>query len=151
MTVVLKDVSLLELMSHMPTCRKCNQTYHQSHFISGNGPRYLICGRCAVEDGLVSPEEAPQYYSDELARARLVLYSKRYRPLAFTSAGWILFLTMGRYRALVWSFLRYTAGGHSSCSVVHLLGSARFKAELAKLTPESNTGTIQISNIALEV
>ena len=69
MTVVLKDVSLLELMSHMPTCRKCNQTYHQSHFISGNGPRYLICGRCAVEDGLVSPEEAPQYYSDELARA----------------------------------------------------------------------------------
>ena len=55
MTVVLKDVSLLEIMSHMPTCRKCNQTYHQSHFISGNGPRYLICGRCAVEDGLVSP------------------------------------------------------------------------------------------------
>ena len=136
MTVVLKDVSLLEIMSHMPTCRKCNQTYHQSHFISGNGPRYLICGRCAVEDGLVSPEEAPQYYSDELARARLVLYSKRYRPLAFTSAGWILFLTMGRGIEL-WSgvFFGTLLVATLVAPVVHLLGSARFKAELAKLTP----------------
>ena len=136
MTVVLKDIGLLELMSHMPTCRKCNQTYHQSHFISGNGPRYLICGRCAVEDGLVSPEEAPQYYSDELARARLVLYSKRYRPLAFTSAGWILFLTMGRGIEL-WSGVFFGALLVATlvAPVVHLLGSARFKAELAKLTP----------------
>ena len=73
---MLKDIDPLELTRYMPTCRKCNQTYHQSHFISGNGPRYLICGRCAVEMGLVSPDEAPEYYSDELARARLVLYSK---------------------------------------------------------------------------
>ena len=136
MTVVLKDVGPLVLTNYMPTCRKCNQTSHQSHFVSGNGPRYLICGRCAVEGGLVLPEESPQYYSDELARARLVLYSKRYRPLAFTSAGWILFLTMGRGIEL-WSGVFFGAllVATLAAPVVHFLGSARFKAELAKLTP----------------
>ncbi len=120
----------------MPTCRKCNQTYNQSHFISGNGPRYLICGRCAVETGLVTVDEAPQFYSDDLARARLVLYSKRYRPLAFTSAGWILFLTLGRGIEL-WSgvFFGTLLVATLATPVLHFLGSARFNAELSRLTP----------------
>ena len=133
---MLKDIDPLELTRYMPTCRKCNQTYHQSHFISGNGPRYLICGRCAVEMGLVTPDEAPEYYSDELARARLVLYSKRYRPLAFTGAGWILFLTLGRGIEL-WSgvFFGTLLVATLATPVLHFLGSAKFKAELSRLTP----------------
>ena len=133
---MLKDIGPLELMIHMPTCRKCNQTYHQSHFISGNGPRYLICGRCAVETGLVALDEAPQFYSDDIARARLVLYSKRYRPLALTTAGWILSLTMGRGIEL-WSgvFFGTLLIATLATPVLHFLGSARFKAELSRLTP----------------
>ncbi len=133
---MLKDIGLLEKTRYMPTCRKCNQTYHQSHFVSGNGPRYLICGRCAVETGLVTADEAPQFYSDDLARARLVLYSKRYRPLAFTSAGWILFLTLGRGIEL-WSgvFFGTLVVATLVTPVLHFLGSARFNAELSRLTP----------------
>lgn len=133
---MLKDGGLLVVMRYMPTCRKCNQTYNQSHFVSGNGPRYLICGRCAVESGLVTAEESPQYYSDEVARARLVLYSKRFRPLAFTSAGWILFLAMGRGIEL-WSgvFFGTLLVATLATPVLHFLGSARFKAELSRLTP----------------
>ena len=132
----MKDIGLLEKTRYMPTCRKCNQTYHQSHFVSGNGPRYLICGRCAVETGLVTADEAPQFYSDDLARARLVLYSKRYRPLAFTSAGWILFLTLGRGIEL-WSgvFFGTLVVATLVTPVLHFLGSARFNAELSRLTP----------------
>ncbi len=133
---MLKDIGLLEKTRYMPTCRKCNQTYHQSHFVSGNGPRYLICGRCAVETGLVTADEVPQFYSDDLARARLVLYSKRYRPLAFTSAGWILFLTLGRGIEL-WSgvFFGTLVVATLVTPVLHFLGSARFNAELSRLTP----------------
>ena len=133
---MLKDIGPLEMTRYMPTRRKCNQTYHQSHFVSGNGPRYLICGRCAVESGLVTLEEAPQFYSNELARSRLVLYSKRYRPLAFTSAGWILFLTLGRGIEL-WSgvFFGTLLVATLATPVLHFLGSARFKADLSRLTP----------------
>ncbi len=126
---MLKDIDPLEMTRYMPTCGKCNQTYHQSHFVSGNGPRYLICGRCAVETGLVTVDEAPQFYSDELARARLVLYSKRYRPLAFTSAGWILFLTLGRGIEL-WSgvFFGTLLVATLATPVLHFLGSAGLNA-----------------------
>jgi hypothetical protein len=84
----------------------------------------------------VTAEESPQYYSDEVARARLVLYSKRFRPLAFTSAGWILFLTMGRGIEL-WSgvFFGTLLVATLATPVLHFLGSARFKAELSRLTP----------------
>ena len=56
-------------MEMTDTCRvwKCNQTYHQSHFSVAMVP-VMICGRCAVETGLVTVDEAPQFYSDELAR-----------------------------------------------------------------------------------
>ena len=58
----------------MPTCRYCRGVYPQDQFIRGNGPRYLhVCVRCAVEQGFVTPDEVPQLYSDEIARARTSL------------------------------------------------------------------------------
>ena len=120
----------------MPTCRMCTQNYPSSQFVSGNGPRYQVCVRCAVENDLVDAEEVPQLYSDDLAKSRLALFGRRYRLWFFIGAGWLLYLTLGNDIEL-WSnvFLVALVIGTLATPVLHLLGSARFKAELAKLTP----------------
>tara|TARA_Y100001970_G_scaffold221186_1_gene271815 strand:- start:307 stop:576 length:270 start_codon:yes stop_codon:yes gene_type:complete len=89
-----------------------------------------------VEAGLVEANEAPQYFSDEVARARISLFSKRYRLPMFTSAGWILFLTLGRGIEL-WSsiFLGVLVIATLAAPVLHFLGSTRFNAELSRLSP----------------
>ena len=78
----------------------------------------------------------PQLYSDDLAKSRLTLFGRRYRLWFFTGAGWLLYLTLGNDIEL-WSnvFLAVLVIGTLATPVLHLLGSARFKAELAKLTP----------------
>ena len=78
----------------------------------------------------------PQLYSDDLAKSRLTLFGRRYRLWFFTGAGWLLYLTLGNDIEL-WSnvFLAALVSGTLATPVLHLLGSARFKAELAKLTP----------------
>ena len=90
----------------------CTQNYPSSQFVSGNGPRYQVCVRCAVENG------------------------RRYRLWFFIGAGWLLYLTLGNDIEL-WSnvFLVALVIGTLATPVLHLLGSAQFKAELAKLTP----------------
>jgi len=89
-----------------------------------------------VENDLVDVEEVPQLYSDDLAKSRLTLFGRRYRLWFFTGAGWLLYLTLGNDIEL-WSnvFLAVLVIGTLATPVLHLLGSARFKAELAKLTP----------------
>ena len=89
-----------------------------------------------MENDLVDVEEVPQLYSDDLAKSRLTLFGRRYRLWFFTGAGWLLYLTLGNDIEL-WSnvFLAVLVIGTLATPVLHLLGSARFKAELAKLTP----------------
>ena len=120
----------------MTTCRMCTQNYPSSQFVSGNGPRYQVCVRCAVENDLVDAEEVPQLYSDDLAKSRLALFGRRYRLWFFIGAGWLLYLTLGNDIEL-WSnvFLVALVIVTLATPVLHLLGSARFKDELAKLTP----------------
>jgi len=73
----------------MTTCRMCTQNYPSSQFVSGNGPRYQVCVRCAVENDLVDAEEVPQLYSDDLAKSRLALFGRRYRLWFFIGVGMI--------------------------------------------------------------
>ena len=89
-----------------------------------------------MENDLVDVEEVPQLYSDDLAKSRLTLFGRRYRLWFFTGAGWLLYLTLGNDIEL-WSnvFLAALVIGTVATPVLHLRGSARFKAELAKLTP----------------
>lgn len=124
------------LVVPMPTCRSCNQTYDESQFIGGIGPRHLICARCGVEGGLVEASEAPQFFSDDLAKARISLFSKRYRLPMFVGAGWVLYLTLGRGIEL-WSniFLGVLVITTLVAPVLHFLGSTRFKAQLSRLSP----------------
>ena len=80
----------------MPTCRICKQVFPQDQFITGNGPRYLVCVRCGVELGFVSAEETPQLYSDEIVRGRTALYARRYGIWMTLFVGWMIFLSVGR-------------------------------------------------------
>ena len=121
---------------NMPTCRMCTQNYPLSQFVSGNGPRYQVCVRCAVENDLVGAEEVPQLYSDDLAKSRLALFGRRYRLWFLIAVAWFLYLTLGSGIEL-WSsvFLVVLVIATLATPVLHFLGSARFNAELARLTP----------------
>ena len=77
----------------MPVCRMCTQNYPNSQFVSGNGPRYQVCVRCAAENDMLAEGETTSLYSDELLKSRSALFARRYRPWAFLGAGWLLFLT----------------------------------------------------------
>ena len=120
----------------MPTCRICTQNYPLDQFVSGNGPRYQVCVRCAVDNDLVDREDAPQLYSADLVQARTSLFARRYRMWIFVLLGWPLYLTLGRGIEL-WSnvFLVVLVICTLAAPVMHFLGSVRFNAELAKLSP----------------
>ena len=120
----------------MPTCRICTQNYPLDQFVSGNGPRYQVCVRCAVDNDLVDGEDAPQLYSDDIVKARTSLFARRYRMWIFVLLGWPLYLTLGRGIEL-WSsvFLVVLVICTLAAPVMHFLGSVRFNAELAKLSP----------------
>ena len=135
-TVALKERAFVVYLSDMPTCRICTQNYPLNQFVSGNGPRYQVCVRCAVDNDLVDSENTPQLYSDDLVKARTSLFARRYRMWIFILFGWLLFLTLGRGIEL-WSnvFLVVLMFSTLATPVLHFLGSARFNAELAKLTP----------------
>ena len=120
----------------MPTCRICTQNYPLDQFVSGNGPRYQVCVRCAVDNDLGDREDAPQLYSDDIVKARTSLFARRYRMWIFVLLGWPLYLTLGRGIEL-WSsvFLVVLVICTLAAPVMHFLGSVRFNAELAKLSP----------------
>ena len=120
----------------MPTCRICTQNYPLDQFVSGNGPRYQVCVRCAVDNDLVDREDAPQLYSDDIVKARTSLFARRYRMWIFVLLGWPLYLTLGRGIEL-WSsvFLVVLVICTLAAPVMHFLGSVRFNADLAKLSP----------------
>jgi|TARA_B100001996_G_scaffold381601_1_gene371358 hypothetical protein len=120
----------------MPYCRLCKQNYPSSQFVSGNGPRYLVCARCAIDHELADIEEVPQFYSDELVKARFALFGRRYRLWFAIATGWLLYFTLGNDITL-WSnlFLVALVLGTLATPVLYFLGSSRFNAELSQLTP----------------
>ncbi|MDP6856083.1 MAG: hypothetical protein QGH13_00955 [Candidatus Thalassarchaeaceae archaeon] len=120
----------------MATCRYCRGAFPQDQFITGNGPRYLVCVRCGVEQGFVSEEETPQLYSDELVRGRTALYARRYGIWMSLFVGWSIFLVMGQGIEL-WSRAIFIVLIISTILVPirHFLGTPRFKAEESRLTP----------------
>jgi uncharacterized protein (DUF983 family) len=135
-TVALKDNTPLVGTRSMPVCRMCKQNYPQAQFITGNGPRYQVCSRCGVENGLADPDDTPQFYSDEILNARLSLYTRRHLPWVSVLIGWFLFLSIGRGIEL-WSGLFFGALAISSLIVpaLHFMGATRFQAELSRITP----------------
>ena len=120
----------------MATCRYCRGVYPQDQFITGNGPRYLVCVRCGVEHGFVSEEETPNLYSDEIVRDRTALYARRYGIWMTLLVGWSIYFSMGQ-GIIFWStaFLVILILSSIFIPVRHFLGTPRFKAEKSRLTP----------------
>ena len=114
----------------------CGQNYPNSQFVSGNGPRYQVCVRGAIENDMLAEGEETTLYSDELVRLRSALYARRFRPWAFLLAGWVLFFSFGSGIEL-WSniLLGALVLGTLATPVLHFMGSTKFQAELAALTP----------------
>ncbi|MDG1533568.1 MAG: hypothetical protein P8Q35_03910 [Candidatus Thalassarchaeaceae archaeon] len=121
----------------MPTCRLCRSVYPQEHFISGNGPRYLVCARCGVENGYCTEDEAPQLYDDATVRARLALIGGRYAPILWLIMGWVLW-TMFFSSLPLWgkASLVILIIATLAVPVMHLLGGPKFQAQLRRLTPK---------------
>ncbi len=120
----------------MPACRLCRGNYPQDQFITGNGPRYLVCARCGVEQGIVSRDEVPQLLDEQTARERTLLYARRYGIWATLLGAWTLWITLAQDIAVWTTALLITLiFATLILPVRHILGTPRFKAELRRLTP----------------
>ena len=122
--------------SKMPACRLCRSVYPEDQFIRGNGPRYQICVRCGVAEGIVDADEVPQLYSDDISIRRLSVFGRRWMPWFWLGIGWFVWIILFQglelwTTALLLLLLLSTLG----LPVLHLLRTPRFNAELRKLTP----------------
>jgi hypothetical protein len=120
----------------MATCRICRGVYPQDQFISGNGPRYLVCNRCGVEEGYVSDDDVPSHFDDATVKGRYTLVARRYAPWFWLGIGWTLWALF---------FVGTPLWGNAALAVLvlstlgipvfHILGGAKFQANLRRLTP----------------
>jgi hypothetical protein len=85
---------------------------------------------------MVEPDEVPQLYSDELVNARMSLFSRRYAPWVLVFLGWALYFSFGNNLG-IWSLIFFVSLIIITliAPVIHFFGTARFKANLLKLTP----------------
>ena len=120
----------------MATCRVCKVQYPDDQFIDGNGPRYLVCVRCAVDMGYLPAEEVPGYYDDRTAKARMSLSARRYGPIFWLITGWTIWGLF--FQGLeIWSSLLLVTLVLSTLLVplLFFLRTAKFQAQLRQLTP----------------
>ena len=120
----------------MPTCRICSATYQREYFIHGNGPRAQVCVRCAVEQKLISKEEAVNLYDDKLRNARLSVVARRYSMFLYIPVLWTLWIMYlssvkpwGIYFLLILIVLTLFA------PVWFFIRSTQFAGDMARLTP----------------
>ena len=121
----------------MATCRLCKGQYPADQFIDGNGPRYLVCVRCAVEEGYLPAEEVPGLYDERTAMARMSLFARRYGSIFWLIGGWFLWALFFQGIEL-WGNLTLVALIISTLSVpvLFFLRTAKFRAQLRQLTPK---------------
>ena len=120
----------------MATCRLCKGQYPNDQFIDGNGPRYLVCVRCAVDEGYLPAEEVSGYYDDRTAKARMSLFARRYGPIFWLISGWVIWALF--FQGIeVWGNLILVVLLFSTLIVplLFFLRTAKFNAQLRQLTP----------------
>ena len=119
----------------MATCRLCRGVYPQEFFISGVGPRYLVCSRCGVEHGYVTEDEAPHLYDDKTARARMTVVGRRFAPFLWIILGWVLWALVfaglplwGKASLVILLFATLAV------PVMYFLGGAKYQADIRRLS-----------------
>ena len=108
----------------------------RGQFITGNGPRYLVCVRCGVDEGYVTEDEVPQLYDSAIVKSRYTVIARRYAPWFWLLTGWTLW---GMFFAgtPLWGNAALVVLIISTLGipVIHLLGGAKYQAQLRRLTP----------------
>ncbi len=136
MSTAKRSRNALRSNGSMATCRLCRGCYPAAQFIDGNGPRHLVCVRCAVEQGYLAAEDVPDFYDDRTAMARMSLFARRYGSLFWLVSCWSLWALLFQGIEL-WTTLTLV-GLLAATLVVPLLfflRTAKFKAQLRQLTP----------------
>jgi hypothetical protein len=120
----------------MATCRLCKGQYPTDQFIDGNGPRHLVCVRCAVEEGYLPAEDVPNLYDERTALARMSLFARRYGSIFWLFGGWIIWALFFQGIEL-WGNLLLVGLLLSTLlvPVLFFLRTAKFRAQLRQLTP----------------
>jgi hypothetical protein len=120
----------------MPTCRLCKSSYSSDQFIDGNGPRHLVCVRCAVDEGYLAAEDVSNLYDDQTAKARMSLLARRYGPIFWLFVCWTLWALLFQGIEL-WTTLTMGALILATLGVpiMFFLRTAKFQAQLRQLTP----------------
>jgi hypothetical protein len=119
----------------MATCRICRGIYPQEHFITGNGPRHLVCERCGVEKGYVTADETSHLYDEATSRARMVVVGRRFSPFLWLILGWLLWaiyfagLPLWGNASLVILLLTTLV-----VPVMYFLGGAKYQADMRRLS-----------------
>ena len=121
----------------MPTCRHCKFTGSRLDFIHGNGPRKDVCANCGVKLELITPEEATNLFSKDVANARLNLISRRWAPLFWIIVLWnawfFFIIDISIWNWVVGILLVLLT---LSFPVFNLISSAAYTAKLAEVTPD---------------
>ena len=121
----------------MPTCRHCGFTGNRMNFIHGNGPKKDVCVNCGVNMGLTSQEDATNLYSNEVANARMNLFSRRWAPFF-----WIIILWNAWYFFIIdievwkWVFLGILILITLALPLYLLISSAAYSAKMHEITPD---------------
>jgi len=107
------------------------------NFIHGNGPKKDVCVNCGVNMGLTSQEDATNLYSDEVANARMNLFSRRWAPFF-----WIIILWNAWYFFIIdievwkWVFLGILILITLALPLYLLISSAAYSAKMHEITPD---------------
>ena len=120
----------------MPACRHCGSTYPREFFIHGNGPRAQVCAQCCLDKGLVTKEEVPILFENQLANARFSTVARRYSIFLYVPFLWALWgFTLSDIKPWGLFFLGLLIVLTLLAPVIFIYRGGRYSGDMARLSP----------------
>ena len=120
----------------MPACRHCGSTYPREFFIHGNGPRAQVCAQCGLDKGLVTKEEVPILFENQLANARFATVARRYGIFLSVPFLWVLWgFTLSDIKPWGLFFLGLLIVLTLLAPVIFIYRGGRYSGDMARLSP----------------
>ena len=120
----------------MPACRHCGSTYPREFFIHGVGPRAQVCAQCGLDKGLVTKEEVPLLFDQQLANARFSAVARRYSIFLYVPFLWALWgFTLSDIKPWGLFFLGLLIVLTLLAPVIFIYRGGRYSGDMARLSP----------------
>lgn len=120
----------------MPACRHCGSTYPREFFIHGVGPRAQVCAQCGLDKGLVTKEEVPILFENQLANARFSTVARRYSIFLYVPFLWALWgFTLSDIKPWGLFFLGLLIVLTLLAPVIFIYRGGRYSGDMARLSP----------------